>query len=66
MKVFKKFNTPNYSDLIMSFNPKNPSDEHKQIIEDYKTPSREYIKKTIGMKSMNKTAKNTPIPCDLF
>ena len=31
---------------------------------DIKT--REYIKKTIGMKSMNKTAKNTPIPCDLF
>jgi len=30
------------------------------------TKTREYIKNGTGMKSMNETAKNTPIAYDLF
>jgi hypothetical protein len=46
MNVFNKFKTPDYSKKIMEYNPFNPTPEHEELLQNYKTPSTEYISKS--------------------
>lgn len=46
MSLFKKYTQIDYTQRIANFNPENMTQEYSKIIDGYKTPSREYIKKS--------------------
>lgn len=46
MSLFKKYTEINYIDLLLKFNPSQIDSDYQTVIDTYKTPSREYIKKS--------------------